>query len=176
LVRLCPWVMTGVVAGYFALGHVNNAQVQRMIGVTLVAMLALHWWRGRQQGDLETRLPHSIWFTALMGMLAGFTTMVANAAGPVMVIYFLAIGLPKLVFIGTGAWFFLLVNAFKIPFSAQLGLITHETLLMDAMLLLALVPGALLGPRILNHINQRAFERMVQILTLAGAVRLLWSQ
>ncbi len=174
LVRLCPWVMAGVVAGFFALGRVNNAQVQRMIGATLVAMLALHWWRGRQNGDLEARLPHSTWFTALMGMLAGFTTMVANAAGPVMVIYFLAIGLPKLVFIGTGAWFFLLVNAFKIPFSAQLGLITRETLLMDAMLLLALVPGALLGPRILNHINQRAFERMVQILTLAGAVRLLW--
>ena len=45
---------------------------------------------------------------------------------------------------------------------------------MDAILILPMVPGALLGPRILNHINQRVFERMVLFLTLAGAIRLLW--
>jgi hypothetical protein len=100
--------------------------------------------------------------------------MAANAAGPVMVLYLLAIGLPKLVFIGTGAWFYMLVNAFKVPFSMHLGLITRDSLLMDAVLALALVPGALLGPRILKHLNQGAFETMVLILTLAGTVRLLW--
>jgi uncharacterized membrane protein YfcA len=172
--RLFPWVIVGVLAGYFALGRVNNTQVQRMIGVILLAMLALHWWRGRQRGDLAARLPHSAWFAAVMGILAGFATMVANAAGPVMVIYLLAIDLPKLVFLGTAAWFFLLVNAFKVPLSVNLGLITPASLLMDAILLVPLVPGALLGPRILRHINQRAFENMVIILTLAGVLRLLW--
>lgn len=172
--RLFTWVIAGVVAGYFALGRVNNAQMQRMIGVILLVMVALHWWRGRQQDNVAARLPHSMWFTALMGILAGFATMVANAAGPVMVLYLLAIGLPKLVFIGTGAWFFMLVNAFKVPFSVNLGLITGDSLLMDAILVLPMVPGALLGPRILNHINQAAFERMVLVLTLAGTLRLLW--
>jgi hypothetical protein len=172
--NLFAWVIVGVVAGYFALGWFNNAQVKRMIGVILVAMVALQWWRGYQQGDLGALLPHSMWFTALMGIFAGFATMVANAAGPVLVLYLLAIGLPKLVFIGTAAWFFMLVNAFKVPFSVKLGLITRESLLMDAILVLPMVPGALLGPRILKHINQRTFERMVLILTLAGAIRLLW--
>jgi uncharacterized protein len=172
--RLFPWVTAGVVAGYFALGRVNNAQVQRIIGVILLAMLALHWWRGRQQDDVAARLPHSLWFAALMGILAGFASMVANAAGPVMVLYLLAINLPKLVFLGTSAWFFMLINAFKVPFSVKLGLITHDSLLMDAILVLPLIPGALLGPRLVRHINQRAFEMMVMILTLAGVVRLLW--
>src|ERR1039458_7139204 len=113
---------------------------------------------------MAARLPHSIWFTALMGLLAGFATVVANAAGPVMVLYLLAIGLPKLVFIGTGAWFFMLVNAFKVPFSVKLGLITRDSLVMDAILVLPLLPGAWLGPRILKHINQAAFEKMVLIL------------
>ena len=94
--------------------------------------------------------------------------------GLVMVIYFLAIGLPKLVFIGTAAWFFMLVNAFKVPFSVKLGLITPASLLLDAILLLPMVPGALLGPRILDRINQRAFEKMVFILTLVAIVRLVW--
>ena len=109
-----------------------------------------------------------------LGILAGFTTMVANAAGPVMALYFLALGLPKLVFIGTAAWFFMLVNAFKVPFSAKLGLITSPSLLMDAILLLPMIPGALLGSRLLGRINQRAFEKMVLLLTLAAVVRLLW--
>jgi uncharacterized membrane protein YfcA len=172
--RLFPWVIVGVIAGYFALDHVNNAQVQRMIGLILLAMLVLHWWRGRQQGDLAARLPHTMWFTAMMGILAGFTTMVANAAGPVMILYLLAIGLPKLAFIGTGAWFFMLVNALKVPLSMQLGLITPASLRMDSVLVLALIPGALLGPRIVHRINQRVFEGMVLVLTLAGVVRLLW--
>ncbi len=172
--RLFGWVIAGVIAGYFALGRVNDAQVRRMIGVVLVVMVSVQWWRGRQRNDLADRLPHSMWFTALMGTLAGFTTMAANAAGPVMVLYLLAIGLPKLMFIGTGAWFFMLVNVFKVPFSVKLGLITRDSLLLDAILLLPLVPGGLLGPRILNHINQRAFEAMVLILTFAGAIPLLW--
>jgi uncharacterized membrane protein YfcA len=166
--------MAGVFLGYFALDRINNAQMQRLIGVILLAMMALHWWRGRQTGDLASRLPHSTWFAALMGILAGFTTMVANAAGPVMAIYFLAIGLPKLVFIGTAAWFFMLVNAFKVPFSVKLGLITPKSLLIDAILLLPMIPGALLGPCILGRINQRAFENMVLLLTLAAVARLLW--
>jgi uncharacterized protein len=105
--------------------------------------------------------------------LAGFTTMVANAAGPVMLLYLLAIGLPKLEFIGTGAWFFMLVNAFKVPFSTHLGLITVDSLWMDALLVIPMVPGALLGPRILKHINQRGFEGMALTLTVIAAIRLL---
>jgi uncharacterized membrane protein YfcA len=109
----------------------------------------------------------------LTGFLAGFTTMVANAAGPVMGLYLLAIGLPKLAFIGTGAWFFMLVNAFKVPFSVQLGLITRDSLWMDALLILPMIPGALLGPVILRHLNQEMFERLVLGLTVAAALRLL---
>ena len=66
--------MAGVFLGFFALDRVQNAQMQRMIGLILLAMLALHGWRARQKGELAERLPHSWWFAALMGVLAGFTT------------------------------------------------------------------------------------------------------
>jgi uncharacterized membrane protein YfcA len=100
--------------------------------------------------------------------------MVANAAGPVMLLYLLAVKLPKLSFIGTGAWFFMLVNAFKVPFSLKLGLITRNSLIVDAILLVPMVPGALLGPLILRHINQKAFELMVLVLTVIAALRLVF--
>src|SRR4051812_33319458 len=169
LVKLLPWVLVGVVAGYFALGKFTNAQVQRMIGVILLGLTALHLWRQQTESREKIRaasppesspeeaesaavqsatagFPHSWWFVAFTGILAGFTTMVANAAGPVMVLYLLAVQLPKLVFVGTWAWFFLLVNLCKMPLSLHLGLIHLDSLKLDGLLLIALVPGALLGP------------------------------
>src|SRR3712207_8501592 len=41
----------------------------------------------------EDDTPRGMWFVATMGILAGFTTMVANAAGPIMVLYLLAMRL-----------------------------------------------------------------------------------
>ncbi len=172
--KLFPWVALGVLTGYLALDQVNNEQMQRLIGGILLAMVGLHLWRQRQAEHLAAALPHTWWFAALTGILAGFTTMVANAAGPVMILYLLSVGLPKLAFIGTAAWFFMLVNAFKVPFSVHLGLITPNSLLMDAILVFPMLPGAFLGPVILRHINQRVFEAMALVLTVAASVRLLW--
>ena len=171
--RLFPWVVAGVVAGYLALDHVSNDQVRRLIGGILLVMVTLHVWRQRQADRLNDRLPHTAWFAAITGFLAGFTTMVANAAGPVMGLYLLAIGLPKLAFIGTGAWFFMLVNAFKVPFSLHLGLINLASLKTDALLVLPMIPGALLGPILLKRLHHRAFEVMVLTLTVLAALRLL---
>ena len=171
--KLLPWVAIGILIGYLALGRIANLQVQRMIGAILLVMVILHFWRQQWGQGTAAELPHTWWFAAVTGILAGFTTMVANAAGPVMIIYFLAIGLPKLAFIGTGAWFYMLVNAFKVPFSLQLGLITPASLAMDALLLAPMVPGALLGPALLRRLNQRAFERLALALTIVASLRLL---
>jgi uncharacterized membrane protein YfcA len=172
--RLFPWVMVGIVAGYLALGRVGDLAIQRLIGAVLLGMVGLHFWRRRQPDQSNARMPHTAWFAALTGILAGFTTMVANAAGPVMGLYLLAIGLPKLAFIGTGAWFFMLVNASKVPFSVNLGLITPHSLVMDALLAVPMIPGALLGPIIVRHINQKSFEIMVLALTVIAALKLLY--
>jgi uncharacterized protein len=172
--KLFPWVLLGVVAGYFALGRVSDAHAQKLIGGILLGMAALHGWRRSQAGGQPTALPHAWWFVRLTGMLAGFATMVANAAGPLMTLYFLAIGMPKLAFVGTGAWFFLLVNSVKVPFSVQLGLITPQSLLLDALLILPMLPGALLGPVFLRHVNQARFELLVLVLVVLASLRLLF--
>src|SRR5258707_2274803 len=172
--RLCPWVALGVAIGYFALDRISNLQVQRMIGGILLAMVGLSLWRQRRPDQASSLVPHTWWFGAITGLLAGFTTMVANAAGPVMILYFLAVGLPKLAFVGTGAWFFMLVNAFKVPFSVHLGLITSRSLLIDAILIIPMIPEALLGPVILRRINQKTFEMMVLVLTAGATLHLVF--
>lgn len=169
---LFPWVVVGVVTGYFTMGHINDAQVRRGIGAILLVMVALHFWRRQRAGNEP--VPHTLWFSALTGVLAGFTTMLANAAGPVMILYMLAVGLPKMEFLGTGAWYFLIVNLFKVPFSFQLGLITPGTLQFNALLLPAVIAGALLGRLVVKHINQAWFETLALALTLVASARLLF--
>ncbi len=106
-------------------------------------------------------------------MLGGFTTMVANAGGPVMSMYLLSAGFRKLGFLGTSAFFFLIVNVSKVPFSVGLGLIDGNSLLLDAALAAFVVPGAFIGKWAVNRINQRLFEQLVIAATVVGGAQLL---
>lgn len=99
--------------------------------------------------------------------------MLANAAGPIMAIYLLACRLPKMELVGTGAWFFFVVNVTKVPFSAGLGLIDAQSLLLTLVLAPLVVCGAVFGKWLLVRINQRMFEALLIAFTVLAAVRLL---
>jgi uncharacterized protein len=106
-------------------------------------------------------------------VLAGITTMVANAAGAVTSLYFLLSGLPMLGFLGTGAWFYLVVNVFKVPFSVGLGLLDGESVLLTLALVPAVGAGALVGVAVIRRIDQRRFEQVTLGLVAVAAVLLL---
>lgn len=173
LVRLAPWTVSGVVAGSLALGHLDNAQIRPLIGIIVLIMLVLNQWSRRHPG-LQDALPGSLGFAAAIGLLAGFTTMVANAAGPIMVMYLLAMRLPKTVFLGTSAWYFLIVNVFKVPFSAHLDLITLDSLRFNALLLPFILAGGWIGIRFARRIPEKAFVWLVQLLAAIGAIKLMF--
>ncbi len=176
--RLFPWTALGVGLGTLALGRLDDAAVRRLIGGIILAMFALHLWRrwqarrGRGDEALAAAVPAGV--GAAVGVLAGFTTQVANAAGPVMILYLFAMGLPKLEFIGTGAVFFLCLNLFKVPFMAGLGMITPASLAANALLAPAVLAGAFAGRWLVQRINQRWFEIIVLGLTLAAGLKLLF--
>lgn len=173
LIRVFPWTVAGVLAGWFSMGRMNDAQISHLIGAIVLIMLALNIVRQRYS-DLDSRIPHSLGFAAVIGLLAGFTTMVANAAGPIMTIYLLTMSLPPTAFLGTSAWFFLLVNLFKVPFSAQLGLITLASLKINAILFPCIALGAWGGVRFARLIPRRVFEALVQIIAAIGAIKLFF--
>jgi uncharacterized membrane protein YfcA len=170
--RLFPWTALGVVAGYLALGRIGDRQAQVLIGGIVLGLLALHLaGRARTTGGLPE---HGWWFAAVVGVLAGFTTLVANAAGPLMVIYLLSMRLPKLEYMGTGAYFFLLMNLFKVPFMVKLGLVNARSFTGNLVLLPAVIAGALLGRVILRRIDQKLFENLALGLAAAAGLKLLF--
>jgi uncharacterized membrane protein YfcA len=174
--RLFPAVAAGVVLGTLFLVWADDGIVRTSIGAILLLMAAVTVWRRRhqQQEDPDAVVTRAGRMKARSyGVLGGFTTMVANAGGPVMSMYLLSAGFRKLGFLGTSAFFFLIVNVSKVPFSAGLGLIDGRSLLLDAALAVFVVPGALVGRWAVDRINQRLFEQLVIVATVVGALQLL---
>lgn len=173
VLRPLPAAFAGIVAGWQAMRFVTNKQLGPIIGIIVLVMLALNYWRTRV-ADEDAPIPTQWWFAAALGFIAGFTTMMANAAGPIMVIYLLAMRLPKLEFVGTSAWFFFIINWLKVPFSVGLGLITPESVRLDLMMLPLIAAGSIAGILFLRRIPQKAFNGVVQILAAAAAIKLLF--
>ncbi|WP_217145895.1 sulfite exporter TauE/SafE family protein [Streptomyces sp. AC627_RSS907] len=175
--RLFPAVAAGVAVGTVFLVWADDAIVRTSIGGILLFMAGVTVWRRRRSdadGPPDTTTSRAGRVKARSyGVLGGFTTMVANAGGPVMSMYLLSAGFRKLGFLGTSAFFFLIVNVSKLPFSAGLGLIDGRSLLLDAVLVVFVVPGALVGKWAVNKIDQRLFERLVIAATVVGGLQLL---
>ncbi|MDT0433272.1 sulfite exporter TauE/SafE family protein [Streptomyces sp. NPDC005840] len=175
--RLFPAVAVGVLVGTVFLVLADDAVVRTSIGAILLLMAGVTVWRRRraaaedEPGAVTTRSGRLK--ARSYGVLGGFTTMVANAGGPVMSLYLLSAGFRKLGFLGTSAFFFLIVNVSKVPFSAGLGLIDGSSLLLDAALVLFVVPGAFLGKWAVDRIDQRLFEQLVIAATVVGGLQLL---
>lgn len=178
LLRLFPSVAVGVLVGVGFVRVVDDTVMRRSIGIALIVLVGIHLLRQRRQRTHGTDLvPSSPWgrriFGAAFGFLAGFTTMVANAGGAAMSIYMFTMGMGVMAFLGTGAWFFFLVNLFKTPFSVGLGLITLDSLRLDLLLVPAVVVGALVGKWVVKRLDQKKFERYVLGATVVASLNLV---
>jgi uncharacterized membrane protein YfcA len=175
ILRLMPSTMLGIVTGYLAMGKVTDPQLKPVIAVIVLSMLAIRVVNDHLKKPQDKVEPScGLFFAVFLGFFIGVTSMMANAAGPIMIIYLLAAGLPKTQFVGTAAWFFFIVNWVKVPFSATLDLITAESLKLNVCLFPIIVIGALTGIVLLKHIPQKLFRIIVLALAAAAAIKLLF--
>ena len=172
--RLFPWTAAGVVLGYFTLGRISDHTARILIGWIIVSLAALSFWRRYASAPPEEGAGSFHWSVgAVIGMTAGFITLIANAAGPLMAIYLVAMRLPKMEYVGTAAVFFMLLNLFKVPFMVDLGLITTQSFSFNLMLAPAVLLGALAGRWLLRRVNQNLFEQLVLLLSAVGGILLI---
>lgn len=173
LFSLMPWALLGVIGGYIVLLKVDNNQLKLLLGALICGLVLLQVLRDFMGARLDSKFPSSIWFVASMGILAGFATTIGNVSGAIIAIYLFAKQVPKQEFIGTGAWFFLLVNLVKVPFFIHLGMITSDSLLMNVWTIPLIAIGAYAGIKLLPLIPQVYFQRLVLLLGAFGALKLL---
>ena len=190
VLRLLPFAVAGVVVGFLFMGRIDDVKLRRIIGWVVLLMIAGNLLlklraRGAKTLGLHFAAPwergpwmRSTWVQgtgvrSTLGVFAGFTTMIANAAGPVMTVYLEAMGVKKEEFVGTMAWFFAVVNLVKVPFSVRLGLVTGESLGFGLPLLPVILAGAVGGYFALKAVPQKAFDISVQALAAVSAIHLV---
>lgn len=170
--RLLGPALVGIGVGWLLLGWMSDHQARRVIGVMILAMAGLQVAGRLGWKSLESWCQTS-GFGVTSGVLGGFATMVANAAGPVIQLYLLARKVPKMDLIGTSARFFLLVNILKIPLNTQLALITTGSLLENLRLLPGVIVGIFGGKWLVRHVSQRVFVWLIVCFAVIAGVRLV---
>ncbi len=170
--KLLPWAFVGIVVGTFTSQAIDDEAFKRIMGVIIVLSVAIMIW---QETRTEYLVPSHWAFGAVMGLAAGYTTMVGNLAGAITSLYLLSMRLPKNSFIGTGAWFYLGINMFKLPFHIfSWKTVTWETLKLDFVVFPVIAAGALLGIVIAKHLSESLYRKFVIGMTLATVVFLFF--
>jgi uncharacterized membrane protein YfcA len=166
--------LVGLGVGWMLLGMISDQTARRVFGGCVLLMVGVQAMRRLKPMSFE-RFAESRGFGLGAGVLGGFSTMLANAAGPVIQLYLLARRIPKMELIGIGARFFLLINVIKVPLNARLALITGESLWDNAKLLPGVVLGLLAGRWLVHRVPQAVFEWMVVGFSVLAGLRLvLW--
>ena len=170
ILRLLPWSLIGVGAGVLVGQVISDIVFNRLLAVVVLTGIVLMILQDMRK---KVSVPDYWWFAMGLGLLGGFATMIGNAAGPIMALYLLSMRLPKNIYIGTGAWFFFIVNVFKVPFHVGIWkTITVQSLLFDVLMIPAIALGALLGIWLVKFFPEKAYRIFIIATTLFSALLL----
>jgi uncharacterized membrane protein YfcA len=169
---LFPWAALGVVLGTVIGKYIDDSVFRIIMAIIILISLVVMLWLER--GHKEN-IPHQKTFAATCGILGGFTSMVGNLAGTVMAVYLLSMRLPKNAFIGTTAWFFLVVNWFKVPFHIfSWHTINLNTFLFDLITLPFIILGAFLGIIVVKKLSEKTYRWFIIGMTIIAALFMLF--
>ena len=175
LVRLLPPVIVGVLMALVVGLWVSDELFTKLIAWIIIGTVVLLLIQ--ESLDLSAWVQRHSLIGYSFGWLGGFTTMIGNAAGPVMAVYLLATRIPKNNYMGTIAWFFLIVNLFKVPLHAVFWqTITWSTLTANLLVLPAIFVGIRVGLAVVSRIPEKLFRYLVIAMTMSMAIKLLWDQ
>jgi uncharacterized membrane protein YfcA len=171
LVKLLPGVAVGMLIGGLFLGQLDNESMRTFLGGFVLLLLVLEGIVRYLNLDEFKRLRT---LAVLIGIMAGFGTTVGNSAGPIMGIYLIMMGLGKRQLMGTGAWFFLIVNTSKLPIFIYHEMIGLDTLQLFAYMLPFIVIGTFLGRKLLMVLSQKIFNYLVLLFAAFSSLWLLF--
>jgi len=168
ILRLLPWALAGILTATWVGKKISDELFNHLLAAIVITGIGLMIWQDiRKKADI----PSHWWFSMVMGFLGGFSTMMGNAAGPVMALYLLSMRLPKNRFIGTAAWFFFIVNVTKVPFHVLIWkTISWHTIIFDVLMIPGIAAGAFLGIRIVRLFPERAYRIFILVSTLLAAL------
>lgn len=168
LIKLLPPAILGVLIGTYVGNYIDDNLFKLIMGVIIFVSIGILIWLEKSN---TTKVPRGLWFAGIIGILLGFTTMVGNLAGAVMTLYLLVMNMPKNKFIGTVAWFFIIINILKVPFHVFVWETIHwNTFLLDLILLPFIAIGAYFGIKIVEKFSDKNYRLFIIAITIIAAL------
>jgi len=171
--RILPWGVVGIFIAVIIGNLINDTQF-KFIMITVVWSMLILTILNDIRKDRGTKIPENHYFASLLGLTGGFATMIGNSAGPVFTLYFLAMRLPKKAFIGTGAWFYLILNSGKLPIHVLVWeTITFNSLILNLISIPFIAGGIFIGIYVVKLFPEKIYRYFIIASTLAASVFLL---
>lgn len=167
---LLPWGLLGTVIGTLSFKLLQPHWVAGIVGLFTLLFLAQRLLFPPRADSPAP--PH--WLGSLLTTTSGFTSFVAHAGGPPLNAYVIPLKLPPLLFTGTMAYMFFIINLSKwVPYGF-LGLLNWENLGTSLALLPFAPIGVFIGVRIAHRINPLWFYRLVYTGMFLTGCKLVW--
>ena len=170
---LIPGAIVGILIGSLLFGVMSDRIVKIAVGLIAVGFALDKMMRRKPHDAPVTSGPHKT-AGVLLGACSGFTSTLAHAGGPPVMMYLLGRRVPRQTLVATSVFFFAVINMAKLPFFISLGLFRRETLTMSAMLLPLVPLGVWLGLKVLAKIPEKPFYIMATAALGLSGVKLLW--
>lgn len=168
---MLPGAFVGTAIGWVLWSFVSDAMVLLFVGIlTLLFILdALLPLRKKLEG-----LPPSRGWGAFWGGTAGFTSFISHTGGPPFQIYVLPQRLTPVVFSGTTAYFFAIVNSAKLVPYYFLDQLNIANLERAAILAPVAIAGVLIGVWAVRRISVKRFYQLTYWLVFLLALKLIY--
>jgi len=174
LKRLIPAGLAGIALGALTFRWVSVAGLKLTLGVIAIAFVAQRWsgvvsrLHG-SSGDAKDR-----WLGRFWSLVSGFTSFIAHAGGPPLSMYLIPKQMDRVLYVGTTAVFFAIINATKwLPYF-WLDLLPRDTLMSGALLAVISPLGYWIGLRSLKWFDGPVFYRIIELALLASGLKLVW--
>lgn len=168
---MLPGAAVGTIVGWVLWSFVSDAMVLLFVGIlTLLFVLdAILPLRKKLEGLPPSRPWGSFW-----GGAAGFTSFISHTGGPPFQIYVLPQKLTPVLFSGTSAFFFAIVNTAKLIPYGFLGQLNVSNLWHAAVLTPLAIIGVILGVWLVRRISVKRFYQLTYWLVFLLALKLIY--
>ena len=169
---MIPGMVVGIVAGTLLAASLTPAHIRLALGL-IAAGFVLRYWLSQRFARMNLR-PNAA-TGLIVGAAGGFTTLLANAGGPVWQIHLLPQNLDKFTYAGTLTMLFATSNVMKMPAYGALGQMTSDNIATGTLLLPVAIASNYLGLWLVRRISTQLFFRIAYVLMFLIAIELMRS-
>lgn len=176
LSKLLIWAILGLFVGILVDHYIPSSGFKYLLAFSIlisVAVLLINEAKPKTK-EATDKKPYKLLLPSY-GIIGGFATMIGNAAGPILSVYLLSSKLPKLLFVGTSAWFFMAINYIKLPLQIWVwDNIYYESILIGVLMIPFILLGSILGIYVVKIVPESFFRKLVMWITLASGLVILF--